>query len=130
MAKKKIGTNKIKLLIEMYNEGQSYKKIARELNISQVTATKYAKQLVKQGKIEPRLQTTKAIHFSDTEIEKLIEMYNNGLIYKEIARSLNVSRTTVQDRVKKLIKQGKINYRLGQTNLNYSPETPKSPSNT
>ncbi|MCT1178524.1 winged helix-turn-helix transcriptional regulator [Pediococcus pentosaceus] len=110
--KKNITDNQSKLLVKLYNEGQSYKKIARELNISQATATKYAKQLVKQGKIEPRLQTSNTIHFSDNEIEKLIELYNNSLFYKEIARSLNVSESTVKKRVKQLINQGKLKKRL------------------
>ena len=95
----------------MYNNRKSIRKIAQELGVSQSTTTKCVNSLIEHGKLTKRHQITRSIRFSDNEIKSLIEMYNNGLIYKEIAQEFGVSSQTIANYVKLLIKQEKINKR-------------------
>lgn len=106
-------TNKDKIK-ELYNQGYTHREIAEMLNTTRDNITKHIKVMRNNGEIEERAQAEVkrkkiepyAKHEYDAE---LIEMYNQGLLYTEIAEKLKkVSYSYISKRIRELMEEGKI----------------------
>lgn len=75
----KIEDKKVKSILEMYDDGLSYKDIANNLDISVATVSRYVKKNIKR----------KRIKLNDEDICLIKQMYYNGMSYKEIAKKMN-----------------------------------------
>ena len=105
--KNKKEENKEKTL-ELYNQGIHIEEIAKRLNMSHVTINKYIRELEKEGKVQKRKERN--IKKKENK-EKTIELYNEGIDIKEIAKRLNTSHVTINKYIRELKEEGKIQKR-------------------
>lgn len=84
-------------LIELYNQGLKKKEIAKELDLTCRNVYVWIKKLGL-----PQRQRKRRKPLTEHEKSKLIELYNQGLTNKKIAKELDVARRTVYVWIKKL----------------------------
>ena len=76
--------------------------------MSHVTINKYIRELEKEGKVQKRKERN--IKKKENK-EKTIELYNEGIDIKEIAKRLNTSHVTINKYIRELKEEGKIQKR-------------------
>ena len=93
--------------LELYNQGIEVKEIAKRLNVTVETINTYIKELEEEGRAEKR-KTLRKTSKKEENKEKILELYNQGLEIKEIAKRLNVTAVTINTYIKELIEEGRI----------------------
>lgn len=78
--------------IELYNKGYKRREISKELNIKPSVVGSY---LSKAKKENPELLTRDTIRYHQDTIAKVIELYNNGYKYSDIANELGLTINAV-----------------------------------
>ena len=78
--------------IELYNKGCSRRCISKELNIKPSTASRYLSKVKKENS---ELLTRDKIKYHQDTIDKVIDLYNKGYKYKDIADELGLTISTV-----------------------------------
>ena len=78
--------------IELYNKGCSRRCISKELNIKPSTASRYLSKVKKESS---ELLTRDKIKYHQDTIDKVIDLYNKGYKYKDIADELGLTISTV-----------------------------------
>ena len=96
--------------LELYNQGIEVKEIAKRLNVTVETINTYIKELEEEGRVEKR-KTLRKTSKKEENKEKILELYNQGLEIKEIAKRLNISDTTIYKYIKELKEEGRIQKR-------------------
>lgn len=98
----------IKILIDMYNEGALASEIAEKLGCSPKKVYSMATALRQRGELH--LQRRPTI-WTDEQEKKMIEMYEAGAVYTDIAQAVGRSPSVISGRVNKLVKAGKLTSR-------------------
>lgn len=93
----------VKALIDAYNAGKKYDEISDLLGLSRSAVTKKAIELIADGKIIPRQR-----EWSAREKKRLAEMYMAGATGKEMQEELGRARTSVDQMLNKLRREGRI----------------------
>jgi len=90
------------LIIDMYvNQGMSLNKIRKIFNVHVSTLSKRLKE--KNITVKPPTQASREIREKQVDIEKMVDMYVNQKIdLAEIGEKLNINKTTVHKKLKKL----------------------------
>ena len=96
--------------LELYNQGIEVKEIAKRLNVTVETINTYIKEIEEEGRVEKR-KTLRKTSKKEENKEKILELYNQGLEIKEIAKRLNISDTTIYKYIKELKEEGRIQKR-------------------
>nr|DAT84360.1 MAG TPA: Putative ATPase subunit of terminase (gpP like) [Caudoviricetes sp.] len=78
--------------IELYNKGCSRREISKEINIKPSTASRYLSKVKKENS---ELLTRDKIKYHQDTIDKVIDLYNKGYKYKDIADELGLTISTV-----------------------------------
>lgn len=78
--------------IELYNKGYSRREIGKELNIKPSAVGSY---LSKAKKENPELLTRDTVRYHQDTIDKVIDLYNAGYKYRDIANALSLTISTV-----------------------------------
>lgn len=94
---------KVKALIDAYNAGKKYDEISDLLGLSRSAVTKKAIELIADGKITPMQREWTAM-----EKKRLAEMYMAGATGKEMQEELGRARTSVDQMLNKLRREGRI----------------------
>lgn len=110
-------SSQIQDIIIWCNAGITYQEIANRIGTSKTTISRCIKDLRNQGLIPPSLITPRIV--VKEQLEKILEWYNQGLSYKEIAQRLGISESRVEDRITSLRRKGRI------TKLKH-PKTPQN----
>lgn len=124
---RKLSDQDIVELIEMYNNGEKIKNIADKFGIS----AGYVVDIVKGKRSSMKLENIKKVHpvtrekvppkLSQENMEIIVERYNNGEEYFELASEYNVDRSGLTKAIKRYAKDhpGKVNLRKLKT---FTPE--------
>lgn len=85
---------KVKTIIKMYNENYTYKKIAEAIEYSENRVFRFVtKELIPNKTLKPRLKMS----LFNRQREKIIDMYNNGYTYLEIAKIIRCKVSAMRD---------------------------------
>ena len=93
----------VKALIDAYNARKKYDEISDLLGLSRSSVTKKAIELIADGKITPRQR-----EWTAREKKRLAEMYMAGATGKEMQEELGRARTSVDQMLNKLRREGRI----------------------
>ena len=107
-------------ILELYNLELKYGEIADRLDISVSTVNRSIKELKKGGKIQKRKNLKR-----QENKERTLELYNLGLQYEEITEILGVSIRTVNQYIKELKEEGRIQKRKNPKRKNSKKEENK-----
>ena len=96
-------------IISLYNKGMRLKDIAEIEGVSMPTIARDIEQLVKAGKIKKK-KTFKEKRYQEMEErrERIIPLYDNGMSIKDIAEIEGVSKPTIANDIKQLMKAGRV----------------------
>ena len=94
---------KVKALINAYDDGLGYAEIAEMLGVSCSTVAKECMDLIADGFIEPRKR-----QWSKRELDLLITMYTEGRTGKEMCAELGRTRGTIDRMISQLRGEGRI----------------------
>ena len=96
-------------IISLYNKGMSIKDITEIEGVSMPTISKDIKRLVKAGKVKKK-KTFKEKRYQEMEErrERIIPLYDNGMSIKDIAEIEGVSKPTIANDIKQLMKAGRV----------------------
>ena len=96
-------------IISLYNKGMSIKDIAEIEGVSMPTIARDIKRLVKAGKVKKR-KTFKEKRYQEMEErrERIIPLYDKGMSIKDIAEIEGVSKPTIANDIKQLMKAGRV----------------------
>ena len=100
-----------KIIIEAFNNGDAIEEIAKKAGLSKSTIRTYIWYLRKDGKLPPYKRARFSKEESDEQNKQIIELYNQGMPYREIAENLGISKGILQGRITKLISLGKLKRR-------------------
>ena len=92
-------------IVMLYNSKMKIKTMAESLGVSVGTVNRYIKELREEGKIQTASEREKELK------ERVLELYNQGLEIKEIAKSLKVPVGSINVCTRKLKKEGIIQSR-------------------
>ena len=95
-------------ILELYNLGLQYEEITEILGVSITTVNQYIEELKEEGKIQKRKNPKRKNSKKEENKEKILELYNLGLQYKEIADRVGLSITTVNKYIKELKEEGRM----------------------
>lgn len=100
---------KVKIIIKMYNENYTYKKIAEAIEYSENRVFRFVtKELIPNKTLKPRIKMS----LFNRQREKIIDMYNNGYTYLEIAKIIGCKLEAIRDYIyRKLILQNLVTSR-------------------
>lgn len=89
-----------KLIIDMFDNGNSLYHIAEELMLDRNTVYKY---LLREGKVEPDLEVIAngRKRYSQEEIQKVVKMYRSGVPVREINEVTGMSIPSIYNHVRK-----------------------------
>ena len=99
---------KINEVIRLYYEGLKFSEIGERMNCSERMAYMLISKCRKEGKVDHRRNSQ---GWTAEQDEILIELYNKGQVYADIALAVGKSRTAVRDRLVRLHNDGRIDYR-------------------
>lgn len=96
-------------IISLYNNEMKIKDIAESEGVSMTAIAKDIKQLMKAGRVKKQ-GTLKEKHHQEIEErrERIISLYNKGMSIKDIAEIEGVSKPTIANDIKKLMKAGRV----------------------
>ena len=96
-------------IISLYNKGMSIKDIAEIEGVSMPTIARDIEQLVKAGKVKKK-KTFKEKRYQEMEErrERIIPLYDKGMSIKDIAEIEGVSKPTIANDIKQLMKAGRV----------------------
>ena len=96
-------------IISLYNKGMSIKDIAEIEGVSMPTIARDIEQLVKAGKVKKK-KTFKEKRYQEMEErrERIIPLYDKGMSIKDIAEIEGVSKPTIANDIKQLMKVGRV----------------------
>ena len=96
-------------IISLYNNEMKIKDIAESEGVSTTTITRDITQLVKAGKVE-RKKKFKEKRYQEMEErrERIIPLYDKGMSIKDIAEIEGVSKPTIANDIKQLMKVGRV----------------------
>lgn len=97
---------KLKIIIKMYNENYTYKKIAEAIGYSGDRVFVFVtKELIPNKVLEPRIKMS----LFNRQREKIIDMYKNNYTYSEIAKVIDCKLEAIRDYIyKRLILQNLV----------------------
>ena len=96
-------------IISLYNKGMSIKDIAEIEGVSMPTIAKDIKRLVKAGKVKKKKTLNEKQHQEMEERrERIIPLYDKGMSIKDIAEIEGVSKPTIANDIKQLMKAGRV----------------------
>ena len=96
-------------IIPLYSNEMKIKDIAEIEGVSRTTIARDIAQLVKAGKVE-RKKKFKEKRYQEMEErrERIIPLYDNGMSIKDIAEIEGVSKPTIANDIKQLMKAGRV----------------------
>ena len=96
-------------IISLYNKGMRLKDIAEIEGVSMPTIARDIEQLVKAGKVKKK-KTFKEKRYQEMEErrERIIPLYDKGMSIKDIAEIEGVSKPTIANDIKQLMKAGRV----------------------
>lgn len=101
----------IEKLIELYENGEPLRKIAKELGRTYAAVKTRLNMLRKQGKLDVRrINKDGRTRWTEDEEEFLIEMFTQGYTMPDIARELGRTYNAVKAKVRALRRQGRLGY--------------------
>lgn len=84
---------KIKTIIKMYNENYTYKKIAKQVNLSDFYVRCFIANNLETYNLEPRIKG----YIYHSNIDKIIDLYNQGFTYNYTCKQINCSKGGLRD---------------------------------
>lgn len=87
-------------IIKKYKDGYSINSIARELNINKETVRRYLKKVMPEEEYKKYLKRKK-----DLDINKILDLVNQGVNITTIAKRMNVSIPTIRHRLKEIMSE-------------------------
>ena len=96
-------------IISLYNKEMKIKDIAESEGVSTTTITRDITQLVKAGKVKSK-KPFKEKRYQEMEErrERIIPLYDKGMSIKDIAEIEGVSKPTIANDIKQLMKAGRV----------------------
>lgn len=93
-------SNQEQQIIDLYNQGVTYKEISAKIGTSKSSVFRYIQKLKGEGKITVNRTTSRDT--IQNQSAQILNMYNLGLSYNEMAEKLGVSVSIIESRITEL----------------------------